>query len=65
MCSGGKVICFSITSEIEASEGLFFELASMARVFKENSIFPPPFKVLFLSMGVQLDLLGWVRVRSS
>lgn len=65
MCSGGKIRCFRIPSEIEASGGLFFELASMTRVFKESSTFPPPLKVLFLSMGVQLGPLGWVRVGSS
>lgn len=51
MCSGGKVTCFSIPSDREASGGLFFELASMTRVFEESSTFPLPLKVLFLSMG--------------
>lgn len=58
MCTGGKVTRFSIPSEIEAPGGLFFELASMTRVFKESSTFPPLFKVLFLSMGVLHDPLG-------
>lgn len=65
MCSGGKVTCFSIPSDREASGGLFFELASMTRVFEESSTFPPPLEVLFLSMGVQHDHLGWVTVGSS
>lgn len=51
VCSGGEVTCFSILSEIKASGGLFFEFASMTRVFKKSSTSPPPFKVLFLSMG--------------
>lgn len=50
MCSDGKVTCFSIPSDREASGGLFFELASMTRVFEESSTFPPLLKVLFLSM---------------
>lgn len=64
MCRGGKVTYFGIPSEIQASGGLSFEFASMTRVFKESSTFPPRFKVLFFSLGVQHDPLGWITVRS-
>lgn len=63
MCSGGKVTWFSISSEIQAPRWLFFELASMTRVFEESSTFLPPFKVLFLSMGVLHDPLGMGKSR--